>query len=168
VGPTEALEAFLVAVKNEESLFDFDHIIPYPDHFKRPDALAQEWVRNHPDWPTTPGLWKERPTDGFNQGGYEWCIENWGTKWNAVRAVHAENGERWDENGREFLRVTISFDTAWSPPEPVILRASELHPALRFELRYFESGAGFNGIFVCQAGEVIEEDQGAYYGSRGG
>lgn len=37
---------------------------------------------------------------------YNWCIENWGTKWNASE-VYVEND-------------VISFQTAWSVPDPIL------------------------------------------------
>ena len=44
---------------------------------------------------------------------YDWCCDNWGTKWNAY------SNEQEDED-------TISFETAWSNPEPVMLKLSEI------------------------------------------
>ena len=63
------------------------------------------------------------------------------------------------------LEVVFHFDTAWSPPMPVIKRAAELYPALRFELRYFECGCCFNGLFRCSAGAVESNKCGAYFGT---
>src|SRR5512135_2765813 len=55
---------------------------------------------------------------------------------------------------------SVHFDTAWSPPKPVIKRAAELYPALRFELRYFDCGCCFNGLFCCSGGEVVTDESG--------
>ena len=62
----------------------------------------------------------------------------------------------------------IHFDTAWSPPLPVVRKAAELFPSLSFELRYFECGDGFNGLFCCREGEVDFDESGPYFGDRGG
>lgn len=94
---------------------------------------------------------------------YEWSISHWGTKWNASN-VTVGQPEVW---GREST-VEICFSTAWSPPLPVIRRASELFPDLRFDLRYFECGMAFNGIYRCKGGEVERDESGPYFGSRGG
>ncbi len=100
---------------------------------------------------------------------YDWCCEHWGTKWNAARAIiNPERTEQWEEPGQQQCRVEVNFETAWSPPKPVIKRASELFPELRFELRYFEGGCQFNGIFVCENGEEDWDECGKYYGTRGG
>ena len=45
---------------------------------------------------------------GF-QDWYNWSIHNWGTKWDACNS-HIESD---DED-----YIFITFDTAWSPPEP--------------------------------------------------
>jgi hypothetical protein len=157
-GPSAKIDEFLRLVKTEQSEFDFDRLIPYPEHFKKQDDLAAEWDRLHPP-PRTGEIWKERPKDGYNQGGYEWCIESWGTKWNASRI-------QIDRNHPEH--VEINFDTAWSPPLPVIERACKLFSELRFDLRYFECGDGFNGMFACEHGEVVTHISGEYFGNRGG
>src|SRR5882762_2500780 len=86
-----------------EILFDFNKLIPYPQKFRDVDkAAAKEQDES------------KRPPDGFNSGGYQWCIENWGTMWNPY---WVEMGEI-SENG-ENSSVTIKFATAWSPPNPI-------------------------------------------------
>lgn len=46
---------------------------------------------------------------------YDWCVKNWGTKWNASN-VH------WD--GNDY----VEFDTAWSFPEPIFVKLAEMYP----------------------------------------
>jgi hypothetical protein len=168
MGAKETVEAFLSRVKTEGRVFSFDRIIPYPDRFKMLDLAATEWERKHPEWRKTPGLDAGRPKDGFNQGGYEWCFANWGTKWDAARVRVGEAKEVGQENGEPCIRVKITFQTAWSPPTPVIRRASELFPSLRLVLRFFERGMAFSGTFVCSQGNVIRDTTRRYTGRRGG
>ena len=47
-------------------------------------------------------------------------------------------------------------------------KASELFPALDFDLRYFEGSVGFNGVYRCQSGQVEHDRVGDYFGERGG
>ncbi len=122
------------------------------------DEAAEVWEQNHPQ-----GDWRERPKDGFNSGGYEWCRKHWGTKWNACRV---ETGTL--TNCGEDGTVEMHFSTAWSPPLPVIRKASEMFPELDFELRYFERGCGFNGLCICRGGEAVIDEAGPYFGHRGG
>ena len=64
--------------------------------------------------------------------------------------------------------MSFQFYTAWDPPKPVIKRAAELFPVLRFELRYIEGGA-MSDLFSCSGGEVESEtESGPYFGNRGG
>jgi hypothetical protein len=161
-GPKEEVERFLESVKGEESVFDFNQLACYPEHFSEADGPFRDWLKKPAD---------ERealpPLDGFNRGGYEWCIANWGTKWNAndAKLVHQST---WNNEGRPALSVMLAFSTAWSPPLPIVMKASERFPELEFELRYFERGMEFNGIFVCKGGEVTRNEDGPYFGMRGG
>lgn len=62
---------------------------------------------------------------------YEWCIKNWGTKWNAC------DTEIIDED-------TIKFDTAWSSPEPVIAKLAEMYPDAVIEHWWADEDMGSN------------------------
>lgn len=65
-----------------ECVLDTEKIIPYPEEFRLLDEVQRGWeaaadkLRAQGKEPETP-----RPKDGFNSGGYEWCRQNWGTKW---------------------------------------------------------------------------------------
>src|SRR5512132_365387 len=81
-GPKEVMEAFLKFAAGD-SPFDFNRFIPYPEEFRRLDDVAKAWDREHEG--RTGYDWHSRPKDGFNSGGYEWRVEEWGTKWPASR-----------------------------------------------------------------------------------
>jgi Ferredoxin-like domain in Api92-like protein len=161
-GPTEVIEEFLKFAAGE-SPFDFNRFIPYPEEFRRLDEITEAWDREHAV--RSDDDWRARPKDGFNSGGFEWCYANWGTKWPASR-VKLE-GPVTGYDGKT-LEVVFHFDTAWCPPKPVIKKAAELYPALRFELRYYECGVGFHGLVCYSDGEVETDESGAYFGDRGG
>jgi hypothetical protein len=166
-GPKAKVDEFLACMRSEESVFDFNRLIPYPDNFQELDRIAKEWDRQHaPPW--SPEVFKSRPMDGYNQGGHEWCLKNWGTKWPAREARVSDASEWRAEDGTEHARVELNFETPWSPPKPVIERAARLFPELRFDLRYFDGGAMFNGMLVCEKGEVVADRSGDYFGNRGG
>lgn len=77
---------------------------------------------------------------------YEWCYANWGTKWNAY-----EN-EQADED-------TISFWTAWSNPEPIMLKLSEMYPDVIIEHWWADEDVGSNdGYRAYKGGEIIDGD----------
>ena len=53
---------------------------------------------------------------------YEWCVKNWGTKWNGC--------DSWLEDD------ILHFDTAWSPPIPVLIALSKKYPNNEFYLEF--------------------------------
>ena len=145
-------ECFVVDTdqENKNPRLDFDRIIPYPKKFKDIDALVRDMS------------WEERNKkglkDGFNSGGYEWCCENWGTKWGACRPTKLVVTTK-------SLKQT--FSTAWSPPLPIMAQLGKMFPLLTFKLKYFEGGMGFQGVITVQ-GDIIEEVSASYSGRRGG
>ena len=154
-GPHEDVCSFLAYCGDG---FDFNKFIPYPAKFAELDEAAAKWEAEHPEGP-----WSERPTDGFNSGGMEWCRRHWGTKWNASDVVMPTppTPDGYDE-------TEINFSTPWSPPLPVVHAASVKFPTLTFELRYFERGMEFNGIYRVNAGAVDRDEKGPYFDKRGG
>ena len=127
----------------EPPTLDFNVFIPYPAHFTELDALAEAERKKG----------NNHVKDGFNQGGYEWCIKHWGTKWN-VDCTRRGN--------------VLRFETAWSPPLPVMAAMATRFPALTFTLRYYEGGQGFQGKAVWRDGKEVENVQKAYHGNLGG
>jgi hypothetical protein len=95
----------------------------------------------------------------------DWNIDHWGTKWNAHDTEIDDSNPSWSS---EEYAVTYHFETAWSPPEPVIKKAAELFPELIFDLRYFECGMAFNGVLRIQKGTITDERSAEYFGDRGG
>ncbi len=82
--------------KVETEIFDFNVIIPQPDGMNQ-DPLSLE----------------DRKTLNW----YDWNCEHWGTKWNAYSF-------QW--HGKADHCIAIQFDTAWSPPEPVLDKLVEM------------------------------------------
>ena len=158
-GKKSEVEAFIETVRGgreDPTVFDFAKIVPYPEEYDLADKARREWEETYKNVP-----WNQRPPapqDGFNQGGYQWCCNNWGTKWNAcdIRFYKTSRG------------CTMGFNTAWSPPTPVIAKASELFPNLYFRLKYWEGGAGFRGEFEAQGGVILNDWNDNYLGHRGG
>lgn len=145
----------------ETNLLDTNKFVPYPAKYRKADE-AHRKAEEELSTGRKEGLVATHdrlPKDGFNNGGYEWCTENWGTKWGICNAELVNDGDTY---------LDYEFRTAWSPPEPVVHAMSKKFPKLKFDLRYFEGGAGFNGILICENGEIKENKTGEYFGSRGG
>jgi hypothetical protein len=129
----------LAFVRSEESDFEFDNVLPYPERFREMDQLAETFRKTYPNLIA--------PKDGYNSGGYHWCILNWGTKWRADEVSIQQIAET----------VELQFDTPWSPPLPVVTALSQRFPELYCEIEYREPDEGFSGTFSVKAGKVIED-----------
>lgn len=66
------------------------------------------------------------------------------------------------------LLAYIEFNTAWSPPIPVIEKLASMFPDHAFELKYFEGGMGFSGHARWNGGNEEFHYQYDYDGPRGG
>ena len=165
-GPVEEVKKFMEFARTGDNVLDHNKFVPYPKEFADADAAAAKWREENPDQ-----LWTKGPKDGFNNGGYEWCKNNWGTKWGIDRPKITETfgieGVGVEYNLKEGS-VDYTFECAWSPPTPIIKKMGEQFKKLRFVLRYFEASMAFNGIYILENGKVTEDETGAYYGTRGG
>jgi hypothetical protein len=97
-GKLERLQEFREKLRGqnrngEDTLLNEDALIPYPEEFKKLDEVAVQYHKEHSE------DWRNAPKDGFNSGGYEWCIENWGTKWGFCRVQEPELQSYGDDEG---------------------------------------------------------------------
>ena len=77
---------------------------------------------------------------------YDWCIANWGTKWNAYSFGECESN-------------TLSFCTAWSCAMPVMKKLSEMFPDVHFNYAWADEDFGCNvGEVELQNGETTYEN----------
>jgi hypothetical protein len=70
---------------------------------------------------------------------YDWCVRNWGTKWD----VRKEDIEMQYEHGDTFAE--LAFMTAWSPPEGIKMKLDEMFPDLDISWFYREDGCQIAG-----------------------
>ena len=66
------------------------------------------------------------------------------------------------------MEAFLEFDTAWSPPIPVIEKLAALFPDHEFQLAYYEGGIGFCGQARWSGGREQFHHQDVYSGPRGG
>ena len=88
---------------------------------------------------------------------YDWCIHNWGTKWNSSCEDGGETPQ-WDDLPDDAeCEYNMTFPTAWSTPFPVMEKLAELFPAVSFEVMYADEDLGCNcGVYSAQDGEIVE------------
>ena len=84
---------------------------------------------------------------------YSFQVNEWGTKWD----VSSE-----DYNRAEYIdgetTVTISFDTAWSPPTEFYQKITDM--GFNVEAFYYEPGMAFCGIWQSENGDELYEIEG--------
>lgn len=174
-GPKRDRERFVKHAAGEnrhgiECVLNEDAFIPYPKKYQDKDIAARDAEAKWDEEYKAAGIkeeneatnaeilvygkkWKEWKAahpypdikDGFNQGGYEWCCKNWGTKWGFCEpALH-----------KKHCSLLYTFDSAWAPPVPLIAKMSEMFLTLTFTVIWEEEG-GNNGKFICEKGVTTE------------
>lgn len=174
----------LGAIKGEETLFDFNKVLPMPESLDiesgsrtdrglkayksfitvyTMDGTAEKDLLNIPKeseeifLKACPNInrneWELGKTAFQNEQkygaatGYEWHINNWGSKWSAYRT------EMLDDS-------TIQFNTAWSDVKPVILALSQKFPDVEMNYQWADEDIGVNmGDATFKNGECIDEIQ---------
>lgn len=124
-GSPEKVMNILDAIKNDEidaGSLDFGKITPMPPWVWNKGGLGRETEQKY----------------GAENCWYDWCINNWGTKWNTYGFDHLGhyNGEThqtdFDKLSAEeyFKRFgsTIEFQTAWSAPVDLMKKLSMMYP----------------------------------------
>lgn len=115
------------------AVFTFQSIIPMPENIYKGDVGEKEMEMYGSDnW-------------------YDWSVEHWGTKWDAVDpcvGVNHSNGE-----------ISVTFDTAWACPEPVIKELARLYPDTLIRLEYADEDYGYNcGVITEKDGKITKQD----------
>lgn len=67
---------------------------------------------------------------------YDWCIGNWGTKWDLCDCTATRNNSN---------NITLSFDTAWSPPVEAYQTLWEM--GIEVDAYFYEPGMAFAGTW---------------------
>jgi hypothetical protein len=145
----------LIGVTEDPPVFDVARLIPYPDLYKTMDDEypkdSKDQEEYHRQIEAYITKWNT-DRDGYNSGGYEWCLANWGTKWGAYHVYY-----HWRPKPKyaTYRTVVIHYETAWRPLSNAVLGALHARfPEVNMELIYFECGMEMAG----GATWVSEED----------
>jgi len=101
--------------------------------------------------------------EGYTENGkwYDWCVSNWGTKWDVGADEGTEKEERyglkatvvpWSD--KNTIEASCSFDSAWAPPVGLYDKLVEL--GYDVHASYFEPGMGFCGVYHNGCDNYIE------------
>ena len=118
----------------EKHLDDDDHF-DFETFKKMPDELRGTKAPCEPN----PELVAKYGYDNW----YDWHINNWGTKWNSY--------------DNEIQDNVLSFQTAWSMPEPIFKMMAEMYPTMTFEVEVVEEGGYYAGRMFIAEGKVKED-----------
>ena len=95
---------------------DFEKVIPTPENLFRGDLGEKERreckKKGVPNW-------------------YDWCVENWETKWNCYSCK------------RETFNV-FTFETAWSPVLKIVETMADEFPHIGFKYEWADEDTGYN------------------------
>lgn len=80
---------------------------------------------------------------------YNWCVSNWGTKWNVLDDVDVTYDKKTDE-------YEINFDTAWSVPAGIVEEYSKLCSDEEFFWKY--ENEDYDGVHILSkhGDEIID------------
>lgn len=130
--------------KIKTRIYSFDSLVPVPESIIKIgyDGLDSHINKHIADLPKLKKI--QRLDEIIN--GYNWSINNWGTKWDLLEPeVH-----------KEGYIIQHSFKTAWSPPIAWVQKVSEKFPNLVFINEYQEPTELLAGIEVFMKGYLVE------------
>ena len=145
--PTGSTESLCQIAKLKQIFKDentFGQIIPEPDWHNTPLLTSDNHYGTKygndgelPQYVEDP--WKRlvfKSTGITDQRWYDWRLQNWDTKWDAYDLTVEDE----DEDQHE-----VTFNTAWSPPEPICAAIREDYPDIGVSWFYDEPGCEIAG-----------------------
>lgn len=115
------------------SSFDFETFFPMPEELQGTTAPS-----NLPET-ASKAMIEKYGADNW----YDWHLSNWGTKWNSYSNHLRDDG--------------VSFQTAWSLPDPIFAKMAEMYPTMTFNIECVEEGGFFAGTILISEGKVKED-----------
>jgi hypothetical protein len=151
-GPKAEEDALLALIGADQTppRFDVDAVIPYPAHFAERDETVRAWRRTL-GWAEADRLAVEKygsKDDGWNAGGCDWANEARGTRSIPYQVARRDYGE-----------PCVTFQTAWTPPIPVVAELHRRFPTLTLSLEYFERGLPYCGGVVFVSKDEADENE---------
>lgn len=122
------------------------------------DLLATLQQRSHcPEWSFSLTSCVAEPIDLSDEphgpnGWYDWRITHWGTKWDICSGG---GDEPWVECSGDM--ISISGDTAWSPPIAALDGLAAAFPETSIDLGWSEPNMVFEGFVAWANGKRLRE-----------
>ena len=160
----EGIQLYLTAINPAVTYFgleklpllEFQKLMKHTS-FRKFKPLTPEQIENlRSKWPTDELLsYGKTCVENIRNYGaptwYQWCYENWGTKWNGYDFCHASGSH------------TISFTTANGIPDPVFEQLSALYKDVEIILNWGGYWAGGCGEVRFKNGQCILDEFHGYH-----
>jgi len=131
-GTKEDIKSFKDLVQeNDENIFSFRKIKPIPEEL---EGTVSGSENAKPDWQKEKSFQLKYKYGADNW--YMWCINNWGTKWDACSVDIIDETEQ---------TINYIMETAWSPPEGIVNILRKKFPELDIDWFYREDGCQISG-----------------------
>lgn len=86
---------------------------------------------------------------------YDRAVASWGTKWDI-----SLEGLQFEDLGDSKSQITGYADSAWSPPIEAFQTYAEANEDCSLEIKYFEPGMAFVGVWDSEGGDAYWEGVG--------
>lgn len=124
--PKHVIDTLITINDKGKSRVDFNTVVPTPDDVFK-GSLGEEEIIKYPG---------QKNWHGFG-------LANWGTKWNASATSRPNN-------------TSVTFETAWSHPFPIIKKLSEMFPTESVIVGYADEDTGSNlGVYKIINGQTV-------------
>ena len=94
----------------------------------------------------TPEMCKDLESRFGHNNWYDWNNWNWGTKWDCSESIYSQEDKM------------LEFQTAWSCPQEILLRMSEMFPDIQFNGSYADEDFGSNVGYITNGGAYSLDD----------
>lgn len=145
--------------------FDFEAFIPTPMELYDHEKIC--YPLDHPERAAYEAKINALAKKYGSGTAYDFHCDQWGTKWNAcdgeLDTIVRRINKAWPTDKGISTSTTkhscvYRFNTAWSPPVPVILAASKAWPMLTFELDCEEEANMFDPFTATfKGGKMVKE-----------
>ena len=135
----------------EQVDYDLSVLFPIPDEL-RITAMFFSTETDDPEYQELLKKYEANKAEYGHTTWYEWCINNWSTKW-SPRIEEWEIIDHSDGSGG----IYAYYETAWSPADGLIREVSKQFPTLLFVVSSDEEGRSFSCVSAFSKGEMVAE-----------
>ena len=94
----------------------------------------------------TPEMCKDLESRFGHNNWYDWNNWNWGTKWDCSESIYSQEDKM------------LEFQTAWSCPQEILLKMTEMFPDIQFNGSYADEDFGSNVGYITNGGAYSLDD----------